>query len=395
MRDQYPDLILWLQPGGTYVLGFNDPEAIHLLSGPGGYINVTGQPEHERAVRMARGRKPGSAAAKKAASAQTAAALAAIAFVDPGDKPKQLPVHDFAMIDEGRITTFDGILCRSAPFPAEFSALVHVGRLRAAFERAEGTVSVSLSGDRVMIEAGKLRVPVPTSEGEDAFFPAPDDRLATFDMGGLLNALILAGSFVREGATTVLESSVLLRPNSCIGTDRAIVTEAWFGYNMPTCVFPKLAIDAIRKTDKIPNGFGFSDGSFTFYFEDGSWIRTQLYSETYPDVSRILDQPTQYAAVPEDFFKAVNAIAPHVEEDGSFLHFFDGGISSSSVPGAGAEYTIETLRNRTAISAKYLRIIEPFTQWLDLYSSPNWIAFAGEKDGVKVRGFIAAIQAGS
>ena len=65
-----------------------------------------------------------------------------------------------------------------------------------------------------------------------------------------------------------------------------MLMEAWHGLDLPPNVpLPKQFVAALVKQKKNLTGFGFSRSSATFYFEDGCWLRTQLYSDEWPDVS--------------------------------------------------------------------------------------------------------------
>ena len=53
--------------------------------------------------------------------------------------------------------------------------------------------------------------------------------------------------------------------------------------------------------------FGYSDTSFTLFFQDQSWIKTQLHNENWPDTDKILSVESKQIPIPEGFYKALLA----------------------------------------------------------------------------------------
>jgi hypothetical protein len=78
---------------------------------------------------------------------------------------------------------------------------------------------------------------------------------------------------------------------------------------------------AVAKAKKPLTGFGYSGPSCTFYFEDGSLIKTQLFNQEYPQWSKALDAEPDSAAsaTNKDFFEAVATIGSMTEDSNVYF----------------------------------------------------------------------------
>lgn len=158
-------------------------------------------------------------------------------------------------------------------------------------------------------------------------------------------------------------------------TNRHVLFEYWHGISLPTeFAIPKAAIIAITKSGRELDKLGYSNNSVTFWFKDGSWLRTQKYNDKWPDVSKILNLPSKAEPVPETLFKGVNSLAPFTE-DNSSISFNDGQLSTNK---GLATYDIEGLQKGPSFNAKYLQLIEPIATQIDLNVSNQYLYFFGE-----------------
>jgi hypothetical protein len=139
----------------------------------------------------------------------------------------------------------------------------------------------------------------------------------------------------------------------------------------------------VLKAGKPLAKFGFSEEkSFTFHFEDGSWIKSQLYDEEYPDVGEILNKPTNAWPVPDHFYEAVDAVSGFSENDS--VYFRDRAFWSHSEAAVATSYEIEGLPTGPIFAGKYLKMLQGVAERIDFQTYPSMAYFFGDN----VRGVV-------
>jgi hypothetical protein len=171
-----------------------------------------------------------------------------------------------------------------------------------------------------------------------------------------------------------------------------MVLEYWHGLDLPPNVpLPKEFVTALTKQKKNLTGFGFSNNSATFYFEDGCWLKTQLYADSWPDMNRILSLRGNLWTIDPNFYKALDAVEPF-SEDGN-VYFDTNLIMSHAEAAEGAQYECAGLPKGVIYPIKQLKIIKPFVKRIDymadgLNDSSYCLVFEGDV----CRGIIAGRQ---
>lgn len=196
-------------------------------------------------------------------------------------------------------------------------------------------------------------------------------------------AVDAVGVLASTSGQHVLTHSVLMNGASVIATNRVMLVEYWHGLDLPPNVpLPKEFITALVKCKKNLTGFGYSNCSATFYFEDGSWLRTQLYSDEWPDVSRILNREANLWTIDPNFFKALDAIAPFSEDGNAYSDL--NLLKSHADEGAGASYECSGIPKGFVYPIKQLQIMKPYAKRVDwmangLHNSSYCLVFEGDK----------------
>jgi hypothetical protein len=134
--------------------------------------------------------------------------------------------------------------------------------------------------------------------------------------------------------------------------------------------------------------FSFSEGSFTIYFENGAWLKTQLYQEAYPKIERIVDYmnnatPTE---IPAELWTAIAAVAPH-SANGQ-LFFAHNQIRSHSTIIEGAQHTCDGLPFVCALNFKVMRPVRDMMVKADWTTHNDMVVFYGDQ----VRGLLMKIK---
>jgi hypothetical protein len=213
----------------------------------------------------------------------------------------------------------------------------------------------------------------------------PDQPVADIN-DSFKDGLSIVGILPNENAQQIHLASILMNGQSLISTTGKVIIEYWHGINLPSGIsLPKAIVEPLTSATKKLSRFGFSEHSVTFYFEDGSWIKSQLYVERWPNIAPILDRQTNAWPISSDFWKGLKAVAPFT--DSGFVYFDAGYIRSHDNAAQGASFEVASLPKGLAFPAKQLAMIEPFAQRID-FLAKDCLMFYGER----IRGAIAGVR---
>lgn len=334
----------------------------------------------------ARGRKPKvSTQALKLAEALSFVSLAAR---DDGEHPYKNHVR-FA--DKWAVT-FDGVIAAGHPIEEDLACNPHAARLLEAINKCGKTLAIAeLDSGRLSVKGEKLNAKVPCLP-DDALPPvAPDPSIAPID-DRIKAAFETVGPLVTEAGADVIEAAVLLQANSASATNRVIAIEHWHGIDLPPgLVVPKLFVTAVLKSGKKLAGFGWTQGSsITFHFEDGAWLKTQLYADQYPDLASILNAASYPVDVPEGFFEGIETVATF--HDLGHVIFAEGKVMSHPTEEVGAQYDVPGLPAGKSFDGKLLKKVAGHAKTIDLTTYPDRAFFFGGSDTNPVRGLVMSVH---
>jgi len=258
---------------------------------------------------------------------------------------------------------FNGIIAAGAPIDEGLTIYPHGQSIIEALSKCEEGFSLTqLDNGRLSIKSGKFKAVIPCLATDIMQDAIPDPMIASCS-NAFKDAVEAVGVLANENAQHVLTASVLMNGASVISTNRVMIMEHWHGLDLPPNVpLPKEFVKALVSVKKNLVGFGFSNCSATFYFEDGCWLRTQLYSEQWPDVSRILELKGNLWSIDPNFFKALAAVAPF-SEDGCV--YSDTNLLMSHAENNGASYEVTGLPKGFVYPIKQLLMLKPFVKTID------------------------------
>lgn len=221
-------------------------------------------------------------------------------------------------IANGWVLAFDGAIAAGHRVPVDWTANPHTGRLLAALERAKAAVGMVVDEGAITVTSGPLRVRVPCLPTV-AEIPFPVDSVVPCD-DKLLEAISTVMPLARENAGTVLEAAIEIVNGCATATNRKALLQVWHGVQTPRMVLPRAAANVLTRRQGL-TGVAVADGKATFWFGDDKWLRVNLYGdEVYPNVERIFDMPGNPQPLPQGFSGAVEALLPHVGEDGKMVY---------------------------------------------------------------------------
>src|SRR6267154_6053723 len=216
---------------------------------------------------------------------------------------------------------FNGTVAAGSPIVEDIQCYPHNLLLIDALSKCDENFSLTqLDNGRLSVKSGKFKAIIPCLDPALMQNAIPDPYIVPIT-NKFKEAVEAVGVIANEKAQHVLTASVLMNGQSVISTNRVMILEYWHGLDLPSNIpLPKEFIKALSKQKKNLTGFGFSNSSATFYFEDGCWLRTLLYADKWPDITSILNRQANLWAIDPQFYKALDAVTPF-SEDGNV--YFD------------------------------------------------------------------------
>jgi len=301
----------------------------------------------------------------------------ALEFVSLAQRDKGAPYQTHVILKDKRAVAFDGILAAGHMIDEDLDACPHTMTLLAALKQCTGALSISqLPTMRLSIKSGKFKAFVPCTENIEMQSVGPDPVAGVID-NRLRDGLAVVSPFIAENSQRVVMASACIRANSLLATNGHLLLEYWHGISLPPdMIVPKLFINAICKIKKNLTHFGFSDTTLTIYFEDGSWLRTQLYKERWPNCDEIMSRTHNAQPVPVGFFEAVEAVEGFAEENR--VHIGNGGVASTSIETAGAVHEVEGLTAKAIMNLKHLMLMRNLIKRIDFVGNNGVSHFYGD-----------------
>lgn len=200
-----------------------------------------------------------------------------------------LPVLGYVHIYGGRAQVGNGRF--SVDVPCDLPACtVSAERIVAAWGACSTEPVVTLTDNHMVMKSGRIKARL--ERFEDASYPRtnPDPKTA-HTVPGLAVALSTLQPFVATDASRPWATSICLKGHYAYATNNIVLCRMPFPTEMPAPVnLPGIVIDAIVARGE-PVDIGVSENSLTFYFEDSSWIKTNLIDGDWPTgvVDKLID----------------------------------------------------------------------------------------------------------
>lgn len=315
---------------------------------------------------------------KKVVAPNPAASLiAALEFVSVAQKKAGSASQQFSRMGYGWLCVTNDTLTLGTKIVEQLEVCPHTLMLLDALNKCGSHLVISqVSDGALLVKSGEFEALIPCTNPAEIVISAPDDCIADCD-DRLKAALAGCAALVTEGALQVHLAAVLVQAWSCVATNGHAMLELAHGIDLPPgMVMPKAAALAIAKCKKPLVGFGYSPNSATFWFDDGSFIKTQLFAERYPNYQRVLEVPTNCAEVPKEFFKAVKLISGFA--DNNVLTIYEGMLKVGD-DNALVTYNLKTIPAIVKLNLKDLLTVEPYFRNADFKSVDGYVYFSADK----------------
>lgn len=203
-----------------------------------------------------------------------------------------------------------------------------IDRLVAAWSVCDGEPSLGVTDTSLMVRGKARRSRIALSEGTayPRVSPTPKTSHTAPGVSALLRSL---QPFVATDASKVWATGICLKDGYAYATNNVILCRVPFPTVLPeTVIVPSACFDAVIDKGE-PCDMGVATDSVTFYYEDGTWIKTQLLNMEWPThvVDNHLAQLEDDWATPHERMGSVLAAAVKLAEMRiPVVEFHEGGL---------------------------------------------------------------------
>lgn len=260
-------------------------------------------------------------------------------------------------IRDGFATACIGELMVGCPLVFEVNAIVKYHDLLEAKKVAGLEFACTATGGQLVIVAGEVRMVIGTDHSEVWASPQPDRPVAPAT-DRLRTALIAVAPFATGDRQEL--RGVLCKEWTTVATNGHCLLEVWHGVDMPPNL--RLPVSFVKKLEKIKRPitqFGFSESSFTLWFEDGSFIRTAMYPGAYAGYSKVFEDSREFELVdlPDEFYKTLKSLKGFAKD--GVVYFKDGQIYTAKQAESASSFKHEAIPNGFGFNIEYLLLIAP------------------------------------
>lgn len=313
--------------------------------------------------------------------------LEALRFIKLAQLDTGAPVNRHCVLFGQWAYGFDGILSAGHPIEEDLAVAPLTVKLIQALERVDGQMAMVALPSGLSVKAGRFRAVVPCFPLVDMPDIRPDAPMTSID-DRLRAGFAAVGPLATEGAQHVTTAAIRLGPGTVVATNRNMLIEYWHGIDLPVLLLPKQAIKAIEAIKTPLAQFGFSAGSATFYFVDGSWIKTQLYNEQYPSFDRVLNKPSDQWPITPGLFEALHKLKPFIGEQKGVMFSKNLLHTARNKDVEGSCYEVAGLPDGRQFNLEYLLLMENIVKTVDYGKDTEPLLFMGDN----VRGAIAPMR---
>lgn len=327
-----------------------------------------------------------SAAAKESPASGL---IAALEFVSNAQQKEGAAYQTHCRIESNWLCAFNGVVAIGTPIIEDLKACPRTFSLLAALNKCKTKLAITQLNESVIrINSERFQVSIDCLPFEQVATSWPDPKIANIS-NSVKEALETIAWLATENSQHAFCAGVLLQANSAIATNRHVICEFWHGNDLPPeLLIPKQSIVALSKIKKNINGFGYTPGnSATFWFEDGSYLKTQLFNDKFPQCAHILDKvkTANKINVPENFYEAVETVSTFSKD--KFVHFKHDKLCSNDEVDLGANFELFGFPENVRFNSEYLLSVkEHFDNVHMLNESPQIFFSKGMLRGVIIGG---------
>lgn len=301
-----------------------------------------------------------------------------------------LPAMTHFVIEDGFVRSYNGMIALCSPIPFDINCTPKAQPLVKAIGLCEDTISLSMTpAGKLKIQSGSFKTFIECIDEKTAHVLPDGDFVDNMDGETLLKAFTTLIDFVGDDASRPWTNGVLLKGQSAYATNNVIAVEYWLGLDIKEPInIPAPCIKEMLRVKEAPVSVQIGKDSITFHYEDGRWIRSQLFSNDWPDLAKIIDKTGDVQAVDERIFVGLDYLKPFMDKSGRIYFNGDKMTTSNTDSEEGANYEVEGLQIAGIYALEMLMCLKGHVKQIDWTMYPQPCLFYGEN----LRGVIVGMK---
>lgn len=323
-------------------------------------------------------KQTGRRRARKSKMNEAAAGLIdALKFVSAAQKKTGTTQETHVLMFNNMLIASNGVLTIGTPIEEDLCACPNSELLLASLNKCGETFSITQSDENnIVINSDQFQAVIPCAPLDEMSLTPADQNIAEVN-DNLKEGFSQVMHLATKGSKHVATASIMVQAGSMVATNNIVILEYWHGIDLPpNMLVPKECAGVVAKCKRPLTGFGYSGATATFWFDDKSFVKCQLFEEEYPNVNGILNKETNAFPVPDNFFTALRAVNA-ASRTGKVV-FTDHGMQSHMEINEGAKYELEGLPAGKVYDSKNLLRCEKFVDRIDFTSYNGSAYFFGD-----------------
>lgn len=294
-------------------------------------------------------------------------------------KKDMIPAMKHFAIEGGRVRAYNGVLALSSPIPFNIDCYPKADMLYKAIANCDETVTLSLTpAGKLSVKSGAFRALISCVEKSEVHLE-PTGDVVQCDGEVLLKAFKLLEPMIGDDASRPWANGILLRGESAFATCNVVLCEYWMGSPFPHVVnIPAAAVREVIRVGEAPTHLQMDENSISFMYDDGRWIRTQLFSTEWPDLSKILERGCNAIEVDTRIFDALGKLKPFVDKSSRVI-FKPGEVATHDAEEEGGHIELAGSVMQGIYSLEMLSLLKGLATHADFTTYPKPCLFYGDR----------------
>jgi hypothetical protein len=291
-------------------------------------------------------------------------------------------------IEGGRVRGFNGTLALCTPIPFDIDCNPNAEQLIKAVSKCDDTIQLSLTkAGRLSVKSAGFKAFIDCVQGETNHVE-PEGEYVNFDGELLLAGIKACAPFIGSDASRPWANGVLIKGQSIFATNNVMLVEYWLGSEFPITVnIPRAAVREMQRINEAPITAQVTERSITFHYEGDRWLRTQLFATEWPDLSKVLDRPSQQVPVDERIFAGLESVKAFVDKMGT-IFLMPNELRTHKDEQEGAGFAMDGFGSEGKYNIDMLNLLKDTAKTIDWSTYPSPCMFSGER----IRGAIIGMR---
>lgn len=288
-----------------------------------------------------------------------------------------IPAMTHFNISGSRVTSYNGQIALSSPIDFDIDCNPKAISLIKAIDSCNEVIKLTIGENKKLtIKSGKFRANVDCIDEVISLDIKPEGAVFNLNFETLIESIKKIRKFIGNDASRPWTNGILFHGQSIFATNNVCLVEAWIGEALPTINIPESAVVELLRIKETPIRMQVSDNNTTFHYSEDKWLRSQLFSTSWPDLYKILNVENTPNPIPKELFEDMDKLKPFLD-DTKTIYFKQGSISTHETETEGASFEAEWMQSKGCYGFEMMHLLEGVAEVCDFSRYPKPALFFG------------------